>query len=186
MAAPVVRAPSERIFGAEIVGRHHDPFTVMQQFARPMSVGLYSQPVTDLTGAAIARGTGAVAAYNWLVLLSFPLSAAAAYLLARHFELPRAGALFAALLFAFSPFHIAHAAYHPHIAQTQWLPLYLLALWRCMDDADGFAVAFLGVATAAVTLSNFYGGMIAAVITPMAIAVYWFARARFGAHAPRS
>ena len=36
IAAPVLRAPSERIFGAEIVGRHHDPFTVMQQFARPI------------------------------------------------------------------------------------------------------------------------------------------------------
>ena len=177
IAAPVVRAPSERIFGAEIVGRHHDPFTVMQQFARPMSLGLYSQPVTDLTGAAIARVTGAVAAYNWLVLLSFPLSAAFAYLLARHLALPPSGALLAALLFAFSPFHLAHAAYHPHIAQTQWLPLYLLALWRCMDEADMFAVAFLTVATVAVTLSNFYGGLIAAVITPIAIGGYWFARA---------
>jgi hypothetical protein len=191
MAAPVVRAPSERIFGADIVGWHHDPFTVMQQFARPMSLGVYSQPVTDFTGAAIARVTGAVAGYNWLVLLSFPLSAAAAYLLARHLALPPAGALLAALLFAFSPFHIAHAAYHPHIAQTQWLPLYLLALWRCMDEADALAVAFLIVATVAVTLSNFYGGLIAAVITPIAIGVYWFARARvgrkrFAAHAWRS
>ena len=93
IAAPVVRAPSERIFGAEIVGRHHDPFTVMQQFARPMSLGVYSQRVTDFTGAAMARVAGAVAAYNWLVLLSFPLSSAAAYLLARHLALPPAGAL---------------------------------------------------------------------------------------------
>ncbi len=185
IAAPVVRAPSERIFGAAIVGRHHDPFTVMQQFARPMSLGPYSQPVTDLTGAAIARVTGAVAAYNWLVLLSFPLSAAAAYLLARHLALPRGGALFAALLFAFSPFHVAQAAYHPHVAQTQWLPLYLLALWRCMDEATWSAVAFLTVAVAAVTLSNFYGGLIAAVITPIAIGAYWFARARRGPRALR-
>ena len=135
MAAPVIRAPSERIFGAEIVGRHHDPFTVMQQFERPLSLGVYWQPVTDLTGAALFRVTGAVPAYNWLVLLSFPLSAVAAFLLARHLALPPAGALLAALLFAFSPFHIAQAAYHPHIAQTQWLPLYLLALWRGMDEA---------------------------------------------------
>jgi hypothetical protein len=185
IAAPVVRAPSERIFGADIVGWHHDPFTVMRQLASPMSLGVYSQPVTDLTGAAIARVAGAVAAYNWLVLLSFPLSAAAAYLLARHLALPPAGALLAALLFAFSPFHLAHAAYHPHIAQTQWLPLYLLALWRCMDEADVFAVAFLTVATVAVTLSNFYGGLIAAVITPVAIGAYWLARARFAPHALR-
>src|SRR5204863_4454180 len=137
--------------------------------------GLYSQPITDLTGAAIARFTGAVSAYNWLVLLSFPLSAATAYLLARHLALRPAAALFAALLFAFSPFHLAHAAYHPHIAQTQWLPLYLLALWRCMDDATWIAMGFLAVATAAVTLSNFYGGLIAAVITPVAIGGYWLA-----------
>src|SRR3954471_1535112 len=181
IAAPVISAPSERIFGLEIVGRHHDPFTVMQQFAGSASVGVYLQPVTDFTGAALARLTGAVAAYNWLVLVTFPLSAAAAYLLARHLALPPAGAWVAALLFAFSPFHLAHAAYHPHVAQTQWLPLYLLALWRCMDDATWPALTFLAGATAAVSLSNFYGGLIAAVITPFAIATYWVARARFGA-----
>jgi hypothetical protein len=185
IAAPVVRAPSERIFGAEIVGRHHDPFTVMQQFASRANLGLYSQPVTDLTGAAIARTTGAVAAYDWLVLLSFPLSAAAAYLLARHCALSPGAALFAALLFAFSPFHLAHAAYHPHIAQTHWLPLYLLALWRCMDEATWIAAAVLAVAAAAAALSNFYGGLIAAVITPIAVVAYWRWRARFGPHAWR-
>jgi len=185
IAAPVLRAPSERIFGAEIVGRHHDPFTVMQLSARPIDLGVYAQPVTDLTGAAIARVAGAVAGYNWLVLLSFPLSAAVAYLLARHLALPPAGALLASLLFAFSPFHIAHAAYHAHIAQTQWLPLYLLALWRCMDDGTPLAVAFLSAAIVAVTLSNLYGGLIAAVVTPFAIAVYWFARARVAPHSAR-
>ena len=34
IAAPVLRAPSERIFGMAIVGRHHDPFTAMEHFAR--------------------------------------------------------------------------------------------------------------------------------------------------------
>ncbi len=87
MASAVLRAPSERIFGMEIVGRHHDPFTVMQQFERPISVGMYSQPVTDITGALLSRVIGPVAAYNWLILLSFPLAAATAYLLARHLAL---------------------------------------------------------------------------------------------------
>ncbi len=97
---------------------------------------MYSQPVTDIAGALLARVSGVVAAYNWLVLLSFPLAAAAAYLLARHLLLSPAGATVAALAFAFSPFHLAHAAYHPHIAQTQWMPLYLLALWRCLDQRN--------------------------------------------------
>jgi hypothetical protein len=178
IAAPVFRAPSERIFGMAIVGRHHDPFTVMEQFGRPIALGVYSQPVTDVTGALLARISGPVAAYNWLVLLSFPLSAAAAYLLARHLALSPTGATVAAMAYAFSPFHVAHAAYHPQIAQTQWIPLYLLALWRCLDDPSLFAIGFLGAAALAVTLSNFYGGLIAAVITPVAVIAYWLATQR--------
>jgi len=178
IAAPVLRAPSERVFGMEIVGRHHDPFTVMAQLERPITIGVYSQPVTDISGALLARLSGGVAAYNWLILLSFPLSAAAGYLLARHLALSPAGATVAAMAYAFSPFHLAHAAYHPHIAQTQWIPLYLLALWRCLDNASPAAVGFLGAATLAVTLSNFYGGLIAAVITPVAVAAYWLFTSR--------
>lgn len=176
MAAPVLRAPSERLFGMEIVGRHHDPFTVMEQFARPVAVNIYTQPVTDIPGAWLARLSGVVIAYNWLVLLSFPLSAAAAYLLARHLKLSTYGATIAAMAYAFSPFHLAHAAYHPHVAQTQWVPLYVLALWRCLDHASPAAVGFLAVATAAVTLSNFYAGFIMAIVTPSAVAAYWIVR----------
>lgn len=176
IAAPVLRTPSTRVFGREIVGRHHDPFTAMEQFARPVTLGgVRSQPVTDIPGAILARAVGPVAAYNWLVLLSFPLAAVAAYQLARHLAMPRASATFAALAFAFSPFHLAHAAYHPHVAQVQWLPWYLLALWRCVDRPSTRAVAWLGAATIAVTLSNFYGGLIAAAITPVAVIAYWLA-----------
>jgi len=174
IAAQVLRAPSDRVFGMEMVGRHHDPFTTMEQFERPISIGVYSQPITDISGALLARISGGVAAYNWLVLLSFPLSAVAAYLLARQLMLSPPGATVAAMAYAFSPFHLAHAAYHPHIAQTQWVPLYFLALWRCLDNASPLAIGFLGVATMAVTLSNFYAGMIVAVMTPVGVAAYWF------------
>ena len=114
MAAPVLRSPSERLFGRDSVGRHHDPFTVMGQLAQPVSLGAYSQPATDIPGRLLARLSGPVAGYNWLVLLTFPLSAATAYLLARYLGLSRWGATVAALAYAFSPFHVAHAAYHPY------------------------------------------------------------------------
>ena len=118
IAIPILRAPSDRLFGMELVGRHHDPFTVMQQFTRPLSASLGTQPLTGVTGGLLARAAGGVAAYNWLVLLSVPLAAAAAYLLARHLLLSPVAAAIVAAAFAFSPFHFAHAAYHPHIAQV--------------------------------------------------------------------
>src|SRR4051812_651785 len=143
MAAPVLRAPSDRIFGMETVGRHHDPFTVMAQFQSAIGPGIYVQPLTDVPGALLSRTAGPVAAYNWLVLLTFPVSAIGAYLLARHLALERGGAALAAIAFAFSPFHIAQSAYHPHIAQTQWIPLYLVALWRCLDAPTPAALVLL-------------------------------------------
>ena len=87
IAAPVLVAPSQRVFGMESVGRHHDPFTVMQQFEQPGAATIYTQPVTDYAGAMLARVTGGVAASSCLVLLSFPPSAIAAFLLARHLSL---------------------------------------------------------------------------------------------------
>jgi hypothetical protein len=186
IAAPVLRAPSERLFGRALVGRHHDPFTVMEQFRRPITIAVYSQPVTDIPGALLARVVGPVAAYNWLVLLSFPLSAAGAYLLARHLTLQPWPAAAAALAYAFSPFHLAHAAYHPHVAQTQWLPLYLLALWRCLDTASMLNTGLLAATAIAVTLSNFYGGLIAAVITPVAVAPYWLLTRKRALHPARN
>ena len=55
----------------EMVGRHHDPFTVMQQFERPITVGMYSQPVTDITGTLLARATNPVSGADWLIFSVF-------------------------------------------------------------------------------------------------------------------
>ena len=183
IAGAVVRDPSGRVFGMPSVGHHHDPFTVMQQFERPRRDSTYFQPATDVPGALLTRAVGPIAAYNWIVLLTFPLSAATAYLLARHLALERRWAAMAGLAFAFSPFHLAHAAYHPHVAQTQWLPLYLLALWRSLDRPGRGPILFLAAAAFAVTLSNAYGGLIAALITPPAVIGYWYAVARHRPHA---
>ncbi|HSB61420.1 MAG TPA: hypothetical protein VLI67_06855, partial [Vicinamibacteria bacterium] len=173
MAAPVALAPSERLFGSsQSFGRQDDPFIVIEQFRTGRVPGPYLQPLTDLPGRALAGVLGPVAAYNVLVLATFPLSAAAAYLLARHVAGCHLGAMVAALAYAFLPFHVAHAAYHPHVAQTQWLPLYLLALWRCFDRPDILRALLLLASAAAVVLSNFYGGLIAAVLSPVALVAY--------------
>ncbi len=180
MAAPVLLAPAERLFGSEIVGRHHDAYTMVEQFERP-SRQPFTQPATDWVGAALARWFGSVPAYNLLVLMSFPLAALFAFLLARHFGLPGWAAGFAGLAFAFAPSHVAHAAYHPHVAQTQWIPLYLLALLRCLDRWSPGRAALLLAAGGLLALSNFYWALFAALLTPVALIARWPVEA-FGAH----
>ena len=176
MAAPVVIAPSERLFGSsQTFARqdpNRDPFIVIEQFRTGHVPGPYLQPLTDLPGRALARLVGPVAAYNVLVLATFPLSAAAAFLLARYVLGSHPGAMVAGLAYAFLPFHVAHATNHPHVAQTQWLPLYFLAMWLCLDRLDLRRASFLFASAAAVALSNFYGGLIAAVLSPVALVAY--------------
>src|SRR6188768_4000703 len=72
IALPVILHPQTMIFGIETVGRHYDPFVVMQQFAQGGARGVARQPLIDDVGAWLARGVGPVAAYNIIVLASFP------------------------------------------------------------------------------------------------------------------
>jgi hypothetical protein len=177
IAWPVVRAPTEMIYGREIAGRHYDAYTVIEQFGNGLpATGLSEQPVADRAGWLLARMLPAVAAYNVIVLLTFPLTAAATYLLARHLLASHGAAAIAAMFFAFAPLRLVHAAYHPHIVQTQWLPLYLLALFALIDRPTWWRAAGVAVSCAGLALSNYYGGLIGAVITPLAIVAYSIAR----------
>ena len=81
VALPVLRNPDTHLFGTEIMGRYHDPFTVMVGFNYPMGLGTHTQPATDFLGAVLDKLFGTVQAYNILVLLTFPLAAFFTYLL---------------------------------------------------------------------------------------------------------
>lgn len=175
IAAPVLISPSTRLFGWEIDGREPDPYTVIEQFRTGEVAPPYLQPATDLVGRALALLLNPVAALNVVVLVTFPLAAGAAYSLARYVGASHSGSLLAGLAYAFSPFHIAHAAIHPHIAQTQWFPLYVLALWLCVEDARPLRLAALAVTGALTALSNFYAGLILVVLTPPLLAGLCFA-----------
>ena len=132
LASGASRSP-HAAFG-ELAGRHHDPFTVMAQYESGTVPLPYLQPATDLPGILLARVFGPLDAYNLLVLIAFPLTAGFAFLHARHVIGSTSGALLAAMLFTLSPFHLAHSAYHVHVAQLQWVPLFFLMLWRLVEQ----------------------------------------------------
>jgi hypothetical protein len=184
IAAPVILSPSTRLFGPELVGRHHDPFTVIEQYQAGAVPFPYLQPATDEPGFLLSRLIGPVGAYNVLLLVTFPLAALFAYAHARHVIGSSAGALVAALLFAFSPFHYAHASYHVHLAQIQWVPLAFLALWRLLDRPTPIRGACLAVALLITAASSFYLGFIVAITVPVAaMAAALGGRGRVGASA---
>jgi hypothetical protein len=94
---------------------------------------LFGQPVT----------------YNLVWLLSFILSGVTMYALSRTL-LPEArwAPVIAGLLFMFAPYHVAHSLGHFGAMQMQWLPLYILLLWRfALRPHWGLALALAVVTT---------------------------------------
>jgi len=178
IAAPTLRDPETRLFGVELVGRQHDPFTMMEQYESGHVPPPYLQPATDIPGVVLTRFMTAVPAYNALVLITFPLTALLAFVHARHVIGSPAGALVAALLFAFAPFRLAHAAYHVHLVQTQWLPLFFLALWRLIERPTLLRAAIVAGALVLAGAASFYFGMIVAIIAPAVALAYALARSR--------
>ena len=68
LAWPVVRSPRTMVFGREIAGRHHDPFTVMQQFESGGAAAPYRQPVTDAVGASLTFSMEAMREFTRICL----------------------------------------------------------------------------------------------------------------------
>lgn len=77
---------------------------------------------------------GEVVAYNLTMLLSFPLSGLAMYLLVLHYTRSKTAGCIAGVIFAFCPFRMLHLGVgHLPLIATQWLPLLFLYLDRMVE-----------------------------------------------------
>lgn len=81
-------------------------------------------------------------AYNGAVLLAFAAGGLGTYLLvyevlsATRRPVPWAAPFIAGLIFAFSPYHLAHLLGHMQLISLQWIPFYALYLWRGLQRAQ--------------------------------------------------
>ena len=158
----------------EIVGRHHDPFTVMEQFGARSRIGMYSQPVTDFDRRAARAPAQApsphTTGWSFSAFRCRPLPRTCWRVIWRSRRRARPSPR--------SPTRSPRSIWRtPPITRTSRRR----SGCRCTCSRCGGASttprrqpsACLGAATIGVTLSNFYGGFIAAVITPVAVAAYW-------------
>jgi hypothetical protein len=129
----------------------HD-FTLM---ADPLSGG----PLLVMT-----RVIGAQAAYNILIILSFPLAGLLMFLLIYYITGSTLGSLIGAFIYAFSPWHVARAYNQVSLAMIYVLPLFLIAviyLWRKRSVLSALAVA---AALAVAILTDLHFGLFCGLI----------------------
>mgnify|MGYP001618118621 CR=1 FL=1 len=71
---------------------------------------------------------------NFLILSSFLWAGLFTFLLTRYLTQNTLGAVFSGIVYAFCPYHFARAWQHLGLAEIQWMPLYLFALFKLKDE----------------------------------------------------
>ena len=94
--------------------------------------------------------------HNLMILFSFFLAAIGTFYLAKYFTDNFFAALIAGFIFSFSPFHVAHALHHMHVATIQYIPFFVLCFLKYIKEKT--PVGFVGAVLFFVlnALSSFY------------------------------
>lgn len=112
------------------LAHHHDPFFTAYANV-PFGVNLMDD--TSVLGlgllmAPVTLAFGPVASVNLLLILAYPLSAGAAYLLARRYVACRPAAFAGGLLYGYSPYMVGQGTAHLNLSFVPIPPLVFLAL----------------------------------------------------------
>jgi hypothetical protein len=129
--------------------------------------------ISLLTTPLMWLGVSSLAAYGSMFLLTWWLSATAAYALVWPLTSNRAAAFIAGLVFGFNPFRAAHLP-HLELLASYWLPVTLLALHRWLDTRRNVWLYVLAVAQLMQMLTSGYYFFFMAVL--VGLWLVWFAR----------
>jgi hypothetical protein len=148
------------------------PFTTDLLFY-PLGTSIGMVVLVLLPGLAVlplVAMLGPVVAYNVVMLVAFVLAGYAAFLLVRTVTGHSGAAFLGGLVFAFSPYHMAHALEHVFLlASAVWVPLYALFLLRTVDIGGVRNAALAALAMALTTASNPYYAIFLALFTLLLI-----------------
>ncbi|VVB91316.1 Uncharacterised protein [uncultured archaeon] len=113
-------------------------------------------PIISLLSLPFAALYGEVFSYNFLILSSFVLSGIGMYSLAFYLIKNEYASLISSVIFAFSPYHVAHAMDHWELAQIQWIPFCLLYMFKLDKDRNYKNAVIFGIFFIVVMFSNWY------------------------------
>lgn len=117
------------------------------------------QPVYDALFFVPAHAIGEIAAYNLIVLLSFPLTAFATYFLLYYLLNNKVAAFIGGLIFGFCPGAVMQAVGgHLSFAFNMFIPLFLLALFYNREKRNWVSAFLVGLSYALLTLNSLYFG----------------------------
>lgn len=138
---------------------NHIPSSFCPLIAAPFGVNAAHPSIyiiSTLLQKSLAILVNEIFAYNLLIFFSFPLAAITMYYLVFYFTKNKVASMFSGIIYAFSPCHFAQAAQHFGLAQIQWMPLYLLALFNLEEERSYRYALLTALVLSLVTFTDYY------------------------------
>ncbi|MGH7334654.1 MAG: hypothetical protein ACREKS_18295, partial [Candidatus Rokuibacteriota bacterium] len=137
--------------------------------------------IPGLIALPLMTVAGLVASYNLLVVGALALAGYGAFLLVRRICRRAGPAFVGGLVFAFSPYHMAHSLEHVFLlTSTVWVPLYVLFLIRTLDDGGAGNTVVAALWMTLTTVTNLYYAMSLAFFTALLVGARMIEGARAG------
>jgi hypothetical protein len=129
--------------------------------------------LTGLISLPLVAVAGIVIAYNAIMVGGLALAGYGTFLLVRRICGCALPAFVGGLVFAFSPYHMAHALEHIFlIASAVWVPLYALFLIRTLDEGGVLNAVAAGLSLVLSAMSNPYYTVFLALFTVLVLTKY--------------
>ncbi len=97
-----------------------------------------------------------VFSFNFLILLSFVVSGIGMYALAYYLTKNKYASFVSSIIFAFSPYHIAHSMDHLGLSQIQWIPFCMLYMLKLDRERSYKSAAIFGIFLTLVIFTEVY------------------------------
>jgi len=154
-------------FHRAIAEEHIDPWTCqLLYYPNGAHLGLHDVgPAYTFPGTLFAALLGPVAAYNLLVLMAFPLSAFAMYLLTRNMGLSYVAAWGSGIVYGFAPYLPVHGQHHLQQTGIHWFPLLVLCLRRIRVSGSSKWIVGAVLCYAMAAYSSLYFAVFAALLS---------------------
>jgi hypothetical protein len=145
-------------FNNALVEKHVSPFFAPQVFYPD---GFYlanaeMTPANALLAIPLTAAFGYTASYNLMILLSFVLAGFGMYLFVRYLTKSFSAGLLSGVIFAFSPYHTAHALKHLPLVSVQWIPLLFLFFEKTLAEKRLRHAWLAGLFYSLAALSSWY------------------------------
>lgn len=149
--------------------QNHQPDTSCTMIAAPFGIDSSGSgyPIWNFINKWLTILTSNIFAYNAEVLIGFLLSAMFMYFLAFYLSQDTVCSVFSAVLYAFCPYHFVRNWQHLGLGQIQWMPLYILALFKLRKNPDSKHVILATIALFLVFSFDLYYAYFMLIVTAL-------------------